>query len=157
SSTSRSVHPLGLAAKGSTWYLVADTDAGRRTFRVDRITSVERTGLPAQRPARFDLAETWTAIISEVERMRCPVTVQASVDPTMVALCRWLLGNRVSIGAAGPDGRVQMEIRGQSHRSLIGELAGLGTGMEVLDPPEVRHGLRQIGRDLAALYDDGPD
>lgn len=30
--TTRRVHPLGLASKGSTWYLVAGTDAGQRTF-----------------------------------------------------------------------------------------------------------------------------
>jgi len=36
-STTRIVHPLGLAAKGSVWYLVADTEAGLRTFRVDRV------------------------------------------------------------------------------------------------------------------------
>src|ERR1019366_9576510 len=30
--TERTVHPLGLVAKGSVWYLVADTDAGLRTF-----------------------------------------------------------------------------------------------------------------------------
>jgi predicted DNA-binding transcriptional regulator YafY len=152
SSTSRVVHPLGLAAKGSVWYLVAETDAGRRSFRVDRMTSVEPTGRPADRPAGFDLTEAWTAIMSEVERMRCPVTVHARVDPTMVGLCRWVLGNRMSIGPAAPGGRVEVEIRGQSHRSLIGELAGLGTGLEVVDPSEIRQGLGQIGRELTALY-----
>src|SRR6266550_3482846 len=30
----RVVHPLGLAMKGTVWYLVADTDGGMRTFRV---------------------------------------------------------------------------------------------------------------------------
>ncbi len=153
--TSRVVNPLGLAAKGSAWYLVADTDAGQRTFRVDRMTSVEPTGLRAERPAGFDLAEAWAAIISEVERMRCPVTVHALVDPDMVGLCRWVLGNRVSIGPAAPGGRVEVEIRGQSHRSLIGELAGLGPGVEVVDPPEIRLGLGQIGRALTTLYGTG--
>ena len=41
STTSRVVHPLGLAAKGQVWYLVADTEAGLRTFRVDRVTDLE--------------------------------------------------------------------------------------------------------------------
>jgi predicted DNA-binding transcriptional regulator YafY len=70
----------------------------------------------------------------------------------MVGLCRWVLGNRMSIGPAAPGGRVEVEIRGQSHRSLVGELAGLGTGLEVVDPPEIRQGLGQIGRELTALY-----
>src|SRR6476646_4042634 len=39
--STRVVHPLGLAAKGHVWYLVADTDAGLRTFRVDRVTAAD--------------------------------------------------------------------------------------------------------------------
>jgi len=53
------VHPLGLAAKGHVWYLVADTEAGLRTFRVDRVTVVEATGDAVVRPAGFDLNEAW--------------------------------------------------------------------------------------------------
>ncbi len=48
--STRVVHPLGLATKGTAWYLVADTDAGLRTFRVDRMTSVEPTGERVVRP-----------------------------------------------------------------------------------------------------------
>jgi predicted DNA-binding transcriptional regulator YafY len=46
-SSTRVVHPLGLAAKGTVWYLIAGTDAGLRTFRVDRVTSSRGTGAPA--------------------------------------------------------------------------------------------------------------
>src|SRR6195952_1690265 len=49
----RTVHPLGLVAKGSVWYLVGDTDAGMRTFRVWRVRSVELTDEPARRPPGF--------------------------------------------------------------------------------------------------------
>jgi predicted DNA-binding transcriptional regulator YafY len=153
----RTVHPLGLAAKGTSWYLVADTDAGHRTFRVDRITSVERTGRPAVRPEGFDLEEVWRGIASEVDRMRTPVRVAARVEPDMVDLCRWVFGGRVRIGPAGPDGRVEVEVRGHSHRSLVGQLAGFGPTLEVITPTEIRHDLGRIGRQLAALYGQGPD
>ena len=46
----RMVHPLGLVSKGTAWYLVAGTDAGRRTFRLNRVRSVEVTDEPAHRP-----------------------------------------------------------------------------------------------------------
>jgi predicted DNA-binding transcriptional regulator YafY len=153
----RTVHPLGLAAKGTSWYLVADTEAGQRTFRVDRITSVERTGRPAVRPEGFDLEEAWRGIASEVDQLRSPVRVTARVDPTMVDLCRWVFGGRVRIGPAGADGAVEIEVRGPSHRSLVGELAGFGPALEVLTPPEIRHDLGRIGRQLAELYGKGPD
>src|SRR4029077_3797219 len=60
--STRVVHPLGLAAKGTIWYLVADTDAGLRTFRVDRVTAAHGTGAPVVRPADFDLTEAWKLI-----------------------------------------------------------------------------------------------
>src|SRR5947208_2287424 len=68
--STRVVHPLGVAAKGSVWYLVADTDAGLRTFRIDRVTSVDRTGEPVVRPDGFDLATAWQMITDEVEQRR---------------------------------------------------------------------------------------
>ena len=49
SETERTVHPLGLVEKGSVWYLVADTDAGLRTFRVSRVRGRDghrRSGRP---------------------------------------------------------------------------------------------------------------
>ncbi len=76
-SSTRVVHPLGLATKGTAWYLVADTDAGLRTFRVDRMTSVEPTGERVVRPAGFDLAEAWKLITDEVDQRRAPLRANA--------------------------------------------------------------------------------
>jgi predicted DNA-binding transcriptional regulator YafY len=55
----RRVHPYGLVAKAGTWYLLAGTPAGRRTFRVSRIGEVAATDDAAVLPERFDLAEEW--------------------------------------------------------------------------------------------------
>jgi predicted DNA-binding transcriptional regulator YafY len=150
--STRVVHPLGLAAKGTTWYLVADTEAGLRTFRVDRMTSVEPTGDPVVRPEGFDLPEAWRLITDEVEQRRTPVHARALATPDSVPICRWVLGNRVRIGPTGPDGRVEVELRGQSVRSLGGEIAGFGGGLEVIEPAELRDLLAQIAGELAELY-----
>jgi predicted DNA-binding transcriptional regulator YafY len=148
----RVVHPLGLAAKGSTWYLVAGTDAGLRTFRVDRVTSVAPTGEPAVRPDGFDLAAAWRLIIDEVQERRLPMRARATTEPDNVPLLRWVFADRVSIGPAGADGRVDVELRGPSSRALAGELAGFGGLLEVIDPPEVREDLARLGAELASLY-----
>lgn len=152
SATVRDVHPLGLAAKGSAWYLVADTDAGIRTFRVDRISAAEGTGEPVVRPEGFDLADVWRQISERVDRLRTPVTVHAVVDPRYVGACRWLWGNRLGIGPALADGRVQIELRGHHLRELAIELAGFGVALEVLDPPDLRDRLAQVGAELVATY-----
>jgi len=150
--TTRVVHPLGLAAKGTTWYLVADTASGLRTFRVDRILSVVAKGQAVVRPAGFNLAEAWRLIAEEVEHRRTPLVARAVADPDAVWLCRAVFGTRVQIGPPDPDGRVALDIRASSAAALAGEIAGLGTRVEVLDPPEVRAQLAAIGEGLHALY-----
>jgi predicted DNA-binding transcriptional regulator YafY len=150
--TSRTVHPLGLVAKGSVWYLVAQTDAGRRTFRVDRVTAVDATGRPAIRPEGFDLAEAWRDITDEVEQKRAPMQVVALADPAMVPIFRMVVGNRLSIGPTAPDGRVEVQLRGHHVDSLAGEIAGFGSRIEVLEPPELRVRLAELARELATTY-----
>ena len=155
--SSRVVHPLGVAAKGTAWYLVAATEAGLRTFRIDRMTSVEPIGEAVVRPEGFELAEAWRLITDEVEQRRAPVQARAMAHPYAVGWCRSSMGNRVRIGAAGPDGRVELELRGRSPRSLAAELAGFGDLVEVLEPAEVREHLAAIGADLARMYGTEPD
>jgi predicted DNA-binding transcriptional regulator YafY len=152
SSTSRVVHPLGVAAKGANWYLVAGTDAGMRTFRVDRIESVEPTGDAIVRPDGFDLEEAWQLVVDKVDRMRTPLAVQAMVHPEIVGVLRMVFGTRLGIGAAGDDGRVEVEVRGHSIQSLVAELAGLGSYVEVVEPAELRTALATVGQELIELY-----
>jgi predicted DNA-binding transcriptional regulator YafY len=154
--TERIVHPLGLAAKGLAWYLVAGTDAGLRTFRVDRVSSVKGTGERVIRPDGFSLAEAWRGITESVDRMRTPIRARALADPAFVNLCRWTFGTRLGIGPTLRDGRVQLELRGHHIRSLAGELAGFGAGLEVLEPQELRDHLAAIGAQLVDTYGGGP-
>ncbi|MDO8392115.1 MAG: WYL domain-containing protein [Actinomycetota bacterium] len=150
--TERLVEPLGLAAKAGTWYLIADTEAGLRTFRVDRIDAIVQTGREARRPSGFDLAQAWALIADRVEELRTPAVAHTLVHPDTLRFLTFRLGERVRIGAALPDGRVEVEIRGHHVRELAGELAGFGATIEVLEPAELRSELARIGRDLADLY-----
>ncbi len=150
--TTRTVHPLGLATKGGSWYLVAETDAGRRTFRVDRIQSVEITDDPVVRPEGFVLADAWQMITTEVEIVRTPIVVRALVSPQSVSWLRHSFGTRLRIGMAVADGRVEVEIRSHNEYSVAGELAGFGRNVEVLEPVEVRQRLAAIAVELGSLY-----
>jgi predicted DNA-binding transcriptional regulator YafY len=150
--TTRVVHPLGLAVKGSAWYLLADTARGRRTFRVDRIRDVTPTGRIRDRPDDFDLEEVWKEVVGELNEQRTPLRARARVDPEAIDLLRWVLGGRMSIGPPTEDGSIEVELRGHTERSLAGEIAGFGASVEVLDPVGLRRHLATIGRELAAVY-----
>lgn len=154
--TTRVVHPLGLATKAGSWYLVADTDAGRRTFRVDRIQSVELTDHAVQRPPGFELADAWKMITTEIEHVRTPIVVRALVDQQAMPSLRFSFGSRLRIGMADDSGRVEVELRGHHEASIASELAGFGRMVVVLDPPAVRQRLAAIAGELGALYPPEP-
>jgi len=150
--TTRVVHPLGVVAKGSTWYLVAGTDAGRRTFRVDRMRDVAVLDEPADRPADFDLAEAWAEVVSAMDAHRAPVVATGWADPSILMPLDHVFGTRASIGAAGPDGRVSVAVRGHDAFVLAAELAGFGDRLDLEAPSEVRQQLASIGAQLVARY-----
>ncbi|HRB02141.1 MAG TPA: YafY family protein [Ilumatobacteraceae bacterium] len=150
--TQRVVEPLGLAAKGPSWYLVADTEAGRRSFRVDRIVAATVTGRPVTRPAGFDLGEAWALISDRVNELRAPIVAEGLAEPTLITILTFVFGGRLHAGATRDDGRVEVTIRGHSLQSLQGELGGFGAGVEVVAPPELRASLAKVGRELVALY-----
>ena len=151
--TERTVHPLGLVSKGTTWYLLADTDAGRRTFRVWRVQSVELTEEPAHRPPDFDLRQAWQEVVASLDERRHLRLVQARAEP---ALLRWLrahFGTRLTVLGTGEDGRVAVEIGfPDSHGDPARELCGYGEGLEVVGPPEVRRQLAELGQELVRRY-----
>src|SRR3954453_17626103 len=99
------------------------------------MTSVDATGDPVVRPEGFDLAEAWRLVTDEVERRRSPIHADALAAPDIVHVLRWTLGTRVQIGPAGTDGRIAVELRGQSIEALAGEIAGFGALVEVVSPP----------------------
>ncbi|WP_240139665.1 helix-turn-helix transcriptional regulator [Streptomyces sp. MUM 178J] len=150
--TERIVHPLGVVAKGPTWYLVTHTGAGRRTFRIDRVSSVEPIDGPVHRPEGFDLAESWREIADEVDRKRTPLEIQAVCTPEGIGKLRMTLGDRLEVGGSTIDGRIEVVIRGYNEYALAGELAGLVEWLEVTDPPGVRDHLTLIGNALIERY-----
>jgi predicted DNA-binding transcriptional regulator YafY len=148
----RTVHPLGLVVKNGTWYLVAGTVAGQRTFRVSRVRSVAPTGEPVERPADFDLSEAWRSIVTGVDAQRTPVTVTLRTDEVTLDVLRWMFGNRVSEHVLDDSGRLTVEIRAQSELMMARQLAGFGDAVEIVAPVAIREHLADIGRGLVRRH-----
>jgi predicted DNA-binding transcriptional regulator YafY len=151
-SSTRVISPLGLVTKASVWYLVADTASGMRTFRLNRVTSVDPTGEPVVRPPDFDLAEHWRGIVARVDELRSPIRVRAIARAEDVRVLRWILGTNVTVEAERDDGRVDVMLGGRSVDEIVRQIAGLGSRLEVIDPPEARQLLAEIGTELSDLY-----
>jgi len=148
----RAVHPLGLVAKGSRWYLVAHTARGRRTFRLDRVTAVTLSDAPVHRAEDFDLAQSWRDLTDEAERNRAVVEVHASCAPEGLSFLQTAVGDNLRIGPAASDGRIPVVIHAPSEYGIAGHLAGLVEWLEITSPHSVRDHLAAIGLALTRRY-----
>lgn len=155
--TERTVHPLGLVSKRTTWYLIAGTDAGQRTFRVWRVQSAQLTDVPAVRPPDFDLKREWDAISANVAELRGEQTVTALAEPRAVGWLHTRFGkDRVSVDPSTATGasntRVHVEITFPDTYPPVGELAGFVSTVEVLEPVTLRNELHHLGQQLVEQY-----
>jgi predicted DNA-binding transcriptional regulator YafY len=88
----RLVDPLGLVDKDDIWYLLAGTERGQRTFRVDRIADAEVTELAAERPDDFTLSDAWARVVEEVEQRRSLLSTTILVAARFVPVLQTQFG-----------------------------------------------------------------
>ncbi|WP_232667916.1 helix-turn-helix transcriptional regulator [Pseudonocardia sp. TRM90224] len=150
--TTRLVDPWGLVDKDDVWYLLAGTDAGQRTFRVDRIVAAEVTDQPAHRPADFELAAAWERVVDEIEQRRSLVSATVLVPARFVDVLRGQFGRHCEPGEEQPDGRVGVRIAAQTALNIAQVLAGWGATIELVDGPSVRAELTRLAAELSARY-----
>jgi predicted DNA-binding transcriptional regulator YafY len=149
----RTVHPFGLVSKGGTWYLLAGSERGLRTFRVQRVRGVRPTGQAVARPENFDLASAWEEANAGYARRVSVLEVRLRMDPSSAGR---ITDQLAWVGATALDGPAD---DGATHRAgfpnegaAVAELARFGTAIEVVDPPEVRRHLATLGRHLVDRY-----
>jgi predicted DNA-binding transcriptional regulator YafY len=139
----RTLDPLGLVLKGGAWYLVARRSAGMRVYRVSRVAAVRALDDVFERPPEFELAAFWDEWSRAFEqgRPQVEVTVRVAED-----VRRYLPGEpRLT-----EDGRavVAFENLGEAYRELL----RFGTGVEVLEPAELRARVAATSREVASMY-----
>ncbi|RGA02821.1 WYL domain-containing protein [Microbispora triticiradicis] len=148
----RLVDPWGLIDKDDVWYLLAGTDRGRRTFRVDRIVRAEATGETAERPAGLVLAAAWQEVVEEIERRRSRTWATVLVEERFVPVLRDRFGRHCHTEGEAGRGRVRVRLAAPTPLDVARHLAGWGAMIEVVEPSAVRDELARIGAELVARY-----
>jgi predicted DNA-binding transcriptional regulator YafY len=148
----RLIDPWGLVDKDEIWYLLAGTEHGQRTFRVDRILHAEPTGQPAARPDGFTLASAWEQVVGEVEQRRSRTWATVLIEARLVPVLRDHFGRHCHAGSQLDDGRTRVRIAAPTPLDIARNLAGWGAMIEVIEPRIVQAELARIGAELAGQY-----
>ncbi len=150
----RLVDPLGLVAKGSTWYLVAAVEGEVRSYRVSRVQEAALTEQPCVRPRDFDLAAFWAESSSHfvANLPRYPVTVR--IAPEVLEKVNHAGRYARVEHAEAPDvnGWITLRLQFEQEEAACGYLLSFGTRVEILEPLELREKVIQLAVSVAAFY-----
>jgi predicted DNA-binding transcriptional regulator YafY len=147
----RRLEPYGLVLKAGRWYVVAGP--GPRTYRVDQILAVTVREEEFAPPDGFDLAAYWRDYQADFHARLHNGEAVVRLAPDAAARLTGAAGQAVAdTGVTEPDGRVRavlpIESLDHAHRVFL----GMGTDVEVVEPPELRARLTETTRALAARY-----
>lgn len=135
----RTVDPLGLVAKGASWYLVARAPNGLRTYRVSRMTALTLLAVPCERPAHFDLAAYWKQSTAQLEQQRQSYEATLLLDAQAVRrVAEWWITSPADDGSPAPDGWRKLRIRFESEEQARFVALGFGPGAQVIAPAALR-------------------
>jgi len=137
------IDPLGLVATHEGWILVFVSGAGVRCIAVTDIIEAEVMPIPIEPRPGFDLGSYWD---EERERRResgRAFAVRLRIDPAAAIYLRPRFGTLVErLVAESPErdeeGRAIIELRFSMMEEALLILPGLGSAVEVLDPPLLR-------------------
>ncbi len=135
----RLLDPLGLVAKGSTWYLVAWNGDDYRTYRVSRVQEARLSLEPAIRPPDFDLQSFWERSQTELKEQLPRYDVRVRVEQK--ALERFgLMGRWARLLRAAPveEGWLEAQIRFEVEEDALAWVLSLGPKVRVLEPIGLR-------------------
>jgi len=132
----RIADPLGLVAKGSTWYLIANVERQPRTYRVSRMREAAVLDQPASGLAGFDLADYWERSATEFREKLPRYYATFLANPEVMQWVRYR-GWRLEEEAAEGES-VRLRMRFDSEEEAVQFALSFGGRIEVIDPPELR-------------------
>ncbi|MBD2872325.1 helix-turn-helix transcriptional regulator [Paenibacillus arenilitoris] len=149
----RVVHPLGLVAKRSVWYLVAESEGELRTYRISRLTAAETLAERFERRPGFDLAACWEQSISEFKRRLPKYPAKVKVREATAGRLAKERFVRLAEPMPADGGWMVAEAEFETLESACEIVLSFGRRIEVLEPEELRAMVRAEAAASAALHE----
>lgn len=152
------LNAYALVAKANIWYLVGEKENGElRNYRIGRIKQAALTDSHFTRQPDFDLAAYWEESCRQflkhsAERFP-PYHATLRVHPkTFWYFPGYMEGRYEQIGEADADGWVILRVTFESLGDARTRVLGQGTGVEVIEPDELRADVIETARAIVAAY-----
>jgi predicted DNA-binding transcriptional regulator YafY len=147
------IAPLGLVAKASTWYVVAQRDGAPRTYRTSRIRTAEWTSEEFERPVDFHLAEHWerssAQFIADIARFDVRLRVRSAAAHRLA----WAPGVQITESVAQADGWSDVAMTFENEFEALAALLGMAGDAIVVEPSTLRTAMRDAARSIVTSHE----
>ncbi|MCM3706420.1 MULTISPECIES: helix-turn-helix transcriptional regulator [Cytobacillus] len=150
----RTVEPLGLVAKGNTWYLVAASDEKIKTYRISRIVDAKLINENFSWPNNFDLADYWQEskqrFISSLPRFE----VDAEISPAILQRINFT-GRFVQVlhmDSLKENGWIPVTFSFDTEQEAREYILGFGNQIKIVHPVFLRKSVREMAEGVVDLY-----
>jgi predicted DNA-binding transcriptional regulator YafY len=143
------LEPYSLVAKSSAWYLIARRDEELRIYRISRFHAVALLDTHFCRSDDFDLATYWHHHLQEFASTTSDYMFTLRFHESRLPFVRRLMPGRSTILEPGNgDGWVRAQFHGESLDFAKMLVFGLGTQVEVIEPPELHAAVVQAASEI---------
>lgn len=148
------VEPLGLVAKGNTWYLIAASEEKIKSYRVSRILDAELINENFSRPNDFDLSGYWQEskqkFISSLPRFE----VEVEMSPSIIQRINFT-GRFVQVmhkDSPKDDGWISASLCFDTDQEAREYILGFGDQIKIVRPVSLRKSVRGMAEGVVDLY-----
>ncbi|CAM3595456.1 YafY family protein [Aeromicrobium ponti] len=150
----RIVEPLGLVAKGNTWYLIAASDEKIKSYRVSRIVKSELINENFSRPKDFNLPDYWQEskqkFISSLPRFEVEVEISPSIIQRINFTGRFV--QVIHMDIPKENGWIPASLCFDTEQEAREYVLGFGDQIMILRPVSLRKSVREMAEGVVGLY-----
>lgn len=151
----RIVNPLGLVAKGSTWYLIALSNGKIRNYRASRMRSVILLSETFTRPVDFDLAQYWNnstqEFIKSLPRYEADVEVSPSITQRIKFPGRFV--QILKIDSPLENGWIPLKLCFDTEQEAKEYILGFGNQIKIIRPNTLKQNIYEMARAVIDFYE----
>jgi predicted DNA-binding transcriptional regulator YafY len=150
----RLVDPLGLVAKGNTWYLIARSNNEFRNFKVNRILHMRNTEEKFDRPVPFDLATYWEDSKKHFVKSLPKYEVTVEISPMILRRITFTgrFVHNIKLEAPLPNGWIPASFCFDSEEEAVAYLLGFGTKIKIVSPKILKDLVYHSAKEIVDEY-----
>lgn len=153
------INPLGLVAKGNTWYIIALNHEGEyRNFKISRIVHVDLLEDRFERPKEFVLKEYWKNskrdFIQALPEFNVEVEISKHIIDRIMFTGRFVRMIQAD-DTDGGDSWIKSSLSFPTKEEAINFILGFGNQMKLITPVYLQNELTKRAEEVIKLYKQG--